>query len=172
MDRLELVVGEGDVDERRILPTLHVREQLVEEEVEGARAMYPKATIACAGIGEGEIPVKGNEMLRSVVGNLIHNAVQHAEEDAVRVWLTLEVESSHVRFEVADDGPGIPDARKQEIFARNEKGLDSAGTGMGLYLVDRVIDRVGGRIMVKDRDPSGTAFVIELPRPSTETGSR
>jgi signal transduction histidine kinase len=42
-------------------------------------------------------------------------------------------------------------------------GLDSAGTGLGLYLVDTLVDRYGGEIRVEDNDPEGTVFVVELP---------
>jgi signal transduction histidine kinase len=42
-------------------------------------------------------------------------------------------------------------------------GLDSEGTGLGLYLVETLVDRYGGNVYIKDNDPTGAVFVVELP---------
>uniref|UniRef100_UPI00260BACAD ATP-binding protein n=1 Tax=Halorientalis sp. TaxID=1931229 RepID=UPI00260BACAD len=64
---------------------------------------------------------------------------------------------------IADNGPGVPDERKDEIFGRGEKGLESSGTGLGLYLVDTLVDRYGGDVYATDSD-EGAEFVIRLQR--------
>jgi signal transduction histidine kinase len=68
-----------------------------------------------------------------------------------------------VRVEIADNGPGIPDSRKETIFGKGESGLESAGTGIGLYLVDSLVEAPGGDVWVEDNDPAGSRFVVELP---------
>ena len=70
-------------------------------------------------------------------------------------------ESTTVR--VADNGPGIPDTQKETIFGKGEKGLDSPGTGLGLYLVRTLVKQYGGAVWVEDNDPEGSVFVVERP---------
>jgi signal transduction histidine kinase len=73
------------------------------------------------------------------------------------------VTEGRVVVRVADNGPGVPDDRKEAVFGRGEKGLRSTGTGLGLYLVDTLVDSYGGRVRVEDNDPEGAVFVVELP---------
>jgi signal transduction histidine kinase len=50
------------------------------------------------------------------------------------------------------------------VFERGEKGLDSDGTGLGLYLVDELVSRYGGEVRTSENEPRGTVFSIELNR--------
>ena len=68
-----------------------------------------------------------------------------------------------VRVRVADNGPGVPAERKDEIFGRGAKGTDSGGTGIGTYLVETLVTRYGGDVWVEDNEPQGAVFVVELP---------
>ncbi len=52
---------------------------------------------------------------------------------------------------------------KDQIFDEGEKGLDSQGTGLGLYLVRTLVRRYNGDVAVKDNDPEGSVFTVELP---------
>jgi signal transduction histidine kinase len=74
-----------------------------------------------------------------------------------------------VLVRVADDGPGIPDEHGAQLFSADTKGLDSDGTGMGLYLVERLIDIYGGEVRVEDNTPRGAVFVVELPTTPADT---
>ncbi|MFC6755444.1 sensor histidine kinase [Halomicroarcula sp. GCM10025894] len=130
---------------------------------------------------DGEIPdvtVLADEMLGSVFRNVLKNAVQHNREPDPTVTVTVEADETVVRVKVADNGPGIPDDRKESIFGRGERGMSSDGTGIGLYLVETLVDQYGGHVWVEDRerssagsrppaddnDPTGAVFVIELQR--------
>ncbi|MFD1585567.1 histidine kinase N-terminal 7TM domain-containing protein [Halorientalis brevis] len=137
---------------------------VLETQLDRARMRHDAAEF----VVEGAIPqnslVTANEMLSSVFTNLFNNAVNHNDSDACRVTVSVTETPASVRVEVADDGPGIPDEKKDDIFGRGAKGLDSSGTGVGLYLVDTLIDHYGGTITVRDNEPTGSVFVIELPR--------
>jgi len=80
---------------------------------------------------------------------------------------------------IADNGPGIPDSQKNEIFGRGEMGLESSGSGIGLYLVDTLVEMYNGSVTVEDRaerssassrtqsgdnDPVGSVFTVTLDR--------
>lgn len=121
---------------------------------------------------EGSIPdvsVLADNLLSSVFRNLLTNAVQHNDAADPEVIVTAEPLDGYVRVSVADNGPGIPDDRKDEIFGKGDAGLNSAGTGIGLYLVRTLVDSYDGSIRVEDRENgSGSVFTVELERASTE----
>lgn len=106
-------------------------------------------------------PVRGNEALRSVVTNLVENAVEHNDCDDLQVRVGVETAGDVVRLRVADSGSGIPDERKESVFEPSA-GHDHGG---GLHMVNTLVERDGGRIRVEDSDRGGTTFVVELPRP-------
>ncbi|MFQ3295028.1 MAG: signal transduction histidine kinase [Halobacteriales archaeon] len=109
-------------------------------------------------------------MLSSVFTNLLNNAVLHNDSEYPSVWVDVTVERYTASIRVADDGPGVPPNRRDEIFGRGEKGLESEGTGVGLYLVDTLTSEFGGDVWVEDSEHGGTAFVVTLPlaKPATE----
>ncbi|MEU4623853.1 ATP-binding protein [Actinoplanes sp. NPDC023801] len=107
-------------------------------------------------------------MLRHVLDNLIGNAMKY-----VRPGGTPRVEVAAgpagrglVRIEVADSGIGIPDADKPHIFDtfhRTEAAAGYAGTGLGLTICQRIVQRHGGEIGVADNPGGGTRFWFTLP---------
>ena len=70
--------------------------------------------------------------------------------------------ADRVTVRIADNGPGVRDEIKEEIFGKGQKGLESAGTGIGLYLVRTLLDAYGGAVWVEDNQPEGAVFVVEL----------
>lgn len=103
-------------------------------------------------------------MLSSVFSNLFNNAIQHNDSDDPRVEVDVEERDDSVVIAVADDGPGLPDDRRESVFGRGEQGLDSAGTGIGLYLVATLVEQYGGTVWAEDNDPRGTVFNVELAK--------
>lgn len=115
----------------------------------------------------GEIPdvdVVGDDLLGTVFRNLLTNAVRHNRRSDPVVTVSAETRTDEVVVQVSDNGPGVPDERKQSIFGRGERGLESPGSGLGLYLVDTVVRNYGGDVRVEDNDPAGAVFVVRLLR--------
>ena len=132
-------------------------------EVEKADRKHEAATVTV----RGELPsasVRANELLSSVFGNLLNNAVDHNGGEDPRVVVSAEETDSEVRVRVADNGPGVPDERKDDIFGKGEMGPDSPGTGIGLYLVHTLVEQFGGRVWVEDNEPTGSVFTVELKK--------
>ncbi|MCF2238696.1 PAS domain S-box protein [Halobacterium salinarum] len=131
-------------------------------ELAEVRSSFPSAAVTV----DGSIPdvtVHGNNMLDSVFRNLLKNAIQHNDQDSPEVTVSADcTDDNTATIHVADNGPGVPDAQKDAIFGKGETGLDSDGTGMGLYLVDTLVDSVGGRVTVSDNDPTGAVFSVTL----------
>ena len=119
----------------------------------GAASIFPPA----------ETTVVANEMLDSVLRNLLKNAIQHNDSEIPEVQVSATERAGMAVVRIADNGPGVPDSQKDTIFGRGEKGLESEGTGIGLYLVETLLDSYGGDIRIEDNEPSGSVFVVELP---------
>ncbi|MFB6109788.1 MAG: nitrogen regulation protein NR(II) [Halodesulfurarchaeum sp.] len=133
------------------------------DEVERRREAYDHAEIEVASSPPQDTAVRANEMLASVFRNLINNAVQHNDTDTPQVVIRASEHGGTIRVEIADNGPGIRAEEKERIFEEAERGLDSEGTGMGLYLVRSLVDTYGGDVWVEDREPRGAVFGVELP---------
>jgi PAS domain S-box-containing protein len=157
-DYVEMLESDADVRLESVLLG-----PIIEEEATATRQSYERAVISVGDIPNR--PVLANSMLASVFRNLFHNAVQHNDTDQPEIEVTAEETEETVVVEVADNGRGIPDERKENIFGKGNKGLDSSGTGIGLYLIGELVDRFGGSVSVWDNDPEGTVFSVELQKP-------
>ena len=138
--------------------------ELLSYELERQRDAHEDATFRLT----TEIPsvdVEANEMLSSVFRNLLGNAVQHNDTDDPTVEITCAVRDETVEIRLADNGPGVPDDRKEEIFGKGAQSIDSDGTGIGLYLVNQLVSNYDGDVWVEDNEPRGAVFVVQLPRP-------
>jgi len=156
-DFVESIGDEGELD----YGAVNLR-HILDSELDKAQRRHEEATITV----EGSIPsvsVRANELLSSVFGNLLNNAVRHNDSPHPHVEVTATRSETSVRVRVADDGPGIPDGRKETVFGKGELGPDSPGTGIGLYLVYTLVDQYGGEVWVEDNDPEGAVFAVELP---------
>ncbi len=142
---------------------------IVREEALAARDMYEELELSGLEHMQEPLYVEGTKLLSTVVGNLLHNAVEHSQKACVHVDLSLHrTDRGTVRLSVADDGPGVPDEKKETIFGKEEKGLESSGTGMGLYLASQVTQQCGGSIRVEDKEPTGAVFIVEVPALASE----
>ncbi|MFW5895919.1 MAG: histidine kinase N-terminal 7TM domain-containing protein [archaeon] len=134
----------------------------LENEVSEVQSSYPESAITYA-TPIPSVRITATEMLSSVFRNLLKNAIQHNDKEVAEVTISATEQDETVTVRIADNGPGIPDDQKETIFGKGEKGLDSAGTGMGLFLVETLVTGYNGDIWVEDNDPDGSVFVVELP---------
>jgi len=140
---------------------MSLRDEL-SEQIERIRSDQDRATVSV----DGAIPdvrVLADDMLESVFRNLLTNAVVHNNNDVAEITVSTRVTDDSVRVSIADNGPGIADKHKEQIFKEGEKGLESGGTGIGLYLVKTLVGKYGGDVWVEDNEPTGSVFVVELP---------
>jgi two-component system phosphate regulon sensor histidine kinase PhoR len=109
--------------------------------------------------------------LHQVLVNVVTNAIVHTPENS-RVVIRAAARAGGVRIEVADDGSGIPATQRERIFERFyriDPGRSRAmgGTGLGLSIVKHLVDAMGGQVGVRDNQPRGAVFWIDLPPPTT-----
>jgi PAS domain S-box-containing protein len=104
--------------------------------------------------------VEANEALKSVVDNIVGNAIIHSQVSPVQITINLFTEGNECVLQIADNGVGIPDEIKSKIF---ETGFSRRGGGLGLFLVKKIVEMFGGKITVRDNVPKGALFEVKLP---------
>ncbi|AXR76269.1 signal transduction histidine kinase (plasmid) [Natrarchaeobaculum sulfurireducens] len=136
-------------------------ETALADEIEKRRSLFEDAEF----VVDGEIPpieVQANELLPSVFRNLLNNAVQHNDSKTPRVTVTVTEQDTSVEVVIADNGPGIPADRRDAVLGRTEEKLDNPSAGVGLYLVDTLVDQYGGTIRITGSDNGGAAVTVTL----------
>lgn len=107
-----------------------------------------------------------DEKIRMVFQNLLDNAVKYTPEGG-KISLSFEKTSKEVMFSVKDSGMGIPKDQIGNLFkkffrARNVVG-QTEGTGLGLFIVESIIDAHKGKIWAESEEGKGTVFYVTLP---------
>jgi signal transduction histidine kinase len=140
--------------------------------LQATKQAFPKKTIRVdTNIHPDEYKVLADDFIIDLFYNLLHNAIKfdHKEKVDIEVKVSPDKNKRFLRVEISDHGSGIPDDLKERIFARytQKVGEKAQGSGIGLTLVQRIIDRYGGRIWVEDRvkdnHSKGAKFVFLLP---------
>ena len=123
--------------------------------------LYEEATVDITGDRKCEVRVERQD-LDEMVGNLVENAAKYGNG---RVFITVECRADLVDIVVEDDGPGIPEAEREAIFARGARlDIDKPGTGLGLAIVRDVADIYGGSVTLeRSEDLGGLLARLSLP---------
>ena len=112
------------------------------------------------------------ERLGLAVDALLENAVRHtAEGEEIRLEVVRDRDDDTARMIVADGGEGILPAELDQIFDRFRSGSQltgTRGTGLGLALVRRLVESLGGQIAVESRFGHGATFRFTLPVAAVE----
>ncbi|SMB92452.1 PAS/PAC sensor signal transduction histidine kinase [Hymenobacter roseosalivarius DSM 11622] len=110
--------------------------------------------------------------LRSIVYNLLSNAVKYRHPDRTpHVDVRAHVRPGHTVLEVHDNGLGLDPAYLPRLFTMFQRFHDHVeGTGIGLYMVKRMVENAGGRIEVHSQPGAGTTFFVFLPHATSPAG--
>ncbi|PSQ07077.1 HTR-like protein [Halobacteriales archaeon QS_6_71_20] len=135
--------------------------------VRRARDPYPDADIAVDAAAEPRLSVR-SAVLDAVVWNLVENALEHGGDD-VAVRIAVRADDDGVRFVVADDGPGIPDAELEGVRSGTETAL-SHGSGLGLWVVRWGTRQLAADLSFDRPGTPGTTVTVTLPRSVVDTG--
>lgn len=104
-------------------------------------------------------------LLDAILQNLIENAIKYSSEESPYVEIKVEQTESLVIIEVSDNGQGIADEHQPRIFEMFYRATQSAsGTGLGLYILKRSVDRLKGTIEIHSKLGVGSTFVVKLPK--------
>ena len=108
------------------------------------------------------------QAIRSLLVNLIENSIDACRLDVKnsghRVDVRLQGAPGHVRFEIEDNGIGMDQETREKAFSLFFSSKGSEGTGLGLFVSNRIAEAHGGTIELTSEPGVGTRFVVELPR--------
>ena len=107
------------------------------------------------------------DMVREVLDNLVGNALKHAPS-ASPVVVSVRSEGTFARFDVRDEGPGIPESEQAALFERwtrtdSSRARQIPGFGLGLSIVKRLVSAHGGTLGVSSRRGEGATFWVTFP---------
>ncbi len=103
--------------------------------------------------------------LEQVLRNLIANALKHHDRSEGEVRVSARRTDNMWEFAVADDGPGIPAEQRDRVFQMFQRlgGVEATGSGIGLALVKKVVERFGGRVWITADGDRGTTVRFTWP---------
>lgn len=134
-------------------------EQAMKKAMEEAKEQAEKANIRLTNKGGPPVRVAIDaQQLQLVIGELLENALTFSEGEITIWWDSAD---QMVRIHVEDDGPGVAEKHSPHIM-KPFYSTQTQGTGLGLNMVQRICEMVGGRMEWANRSPKGCSFTIVL----------
>ena len=106
--------------------------------------------------------------IETLVQNLVGNAIQHSPNQSV-ISITLATTPHYFQLIVDDQGPGIPINERKKVIERFQRAGPSAGSGLGLSIVERLAMRHNGTLQLDDAPNGGLRVQVALQRPKEES---
>ena len=165
---LEDFLSLGKLEEGKIraeISAFPIREFL-EEVVDEIKSLAKEGQeIHCGYSGENQF-VSDKRMLKNILINLLSNAIKFSR-DGASIWLQVDhLPNDHLRLSVKDEGIGISEEDQQHLFSsffRGGNALNIEGTGLGLHIVRRYADLLGGSVHLDSVLDRGTTITVDLP---------
>ena len=163
----QLELGRLDLEAEAFDPS-----ELLERVAEAARTHAPPHIRLAVAVGDHVPPVAADkDHVRQILINLVENAIKYSP-DGGTIEIGVDAIEGNALFHVFDEGIGIPEDEQPRVFEKFYR-LDPnmtrgiGGTGLGLYICNELVERMGGRIWVESREERGSAFYFELPAAGT-----
>lgn len=103
-------------------------------------------------------------LLNAIVQNLIENAIKYARPPDAYVKISVYKETEWLAIRIEDNGMGIPADQQSRIFEMFYRATNASnGSGLGLYILQRSLDRLNGIVEIESEPDKGTTFVVRLP---------
>jgi signal transduction histidine kinase len=160
-----LVVSRGD-GAIHVMPEPVLVQRVLARATDQARRAHPALAIVIEGDADPP-PVMGDALLlEQVFANLFSNAAKYAGESA-HVTVRLERSGAGLLIRVTDDGRGFPPGSGHRVFAPFYRApdtvLQASGAGVGLYVVKRLVEAMGGSVEAANAADGGASVTVSLP---------
>lgn len=138
---------------------------LVQTSVTDFAARYPQRVIR-EDIERDVFIIGDATLLQIAINNLMENALKYSQKDQP-IQIELHLQEAKAELKVIDQGGGISDEEKKKVFQKfyrlgNEATKRAKGTGLGLYLTQRIVLIHGGEIAISDNPSGGSIFTTKL----------
>jgi len=162
LEQLELPIQSIEICELLREAILLVKSEFIERDIEIQVEIFDK-----------EIFIHASSLIMDVFRNILNNAVKYNNNQLVEILVRISNEQKegkeYLKFEFIDNGLGVADDRKKDIFKRgNKKDKHVRGMGIGLSLVKKFIERYNGQIWIEDKvkgDHSKVSnFIFLIPK--------
>ena len=165
-----LLIGKADAGRLEFKPQpLDVKAFCSELVQNRRRTLDAKHELTYALLDADEPRMLDEKLLRHILSNLLDNAIKYSPSGG-KVDLHVECDQHEARFEVSDQGLGIPLEDQPRLFETFHRGINVgniSGTGLGMAIVKRSVDLHAGRIVFDSAAGKGTRFVVTLPAPKS-----
>jgi signal transduction histidine kinase len=107
------------------------------------------------------------KLLHNILVNLVSNAIKYSPENST-IKINGITENGHLVVSVSDQGIGISEEDQRHLFERFYRASNTTsiqGTGLGLHIVRRYLDLMGGEVLLKSKLNEGTTITISIPQP-------
>lgn len=116
--------------------------------------------------------VSDENVLKQIFSNLVNNAIKYTGEGG-KVNIDLAMDATELVVKIKDNGIGIPAEDIPNLFTRFYRGRNAVnqeiqGTGIGLFIVKSLVDKLGGKVQVESRINFGSTFSVNLPKTPLE----
>ncbi len=139
--------------------------QLVQQTVKEFQLRFPNRKLEL--LTDGDFTISGDKLLLNIaITNLIENAIKYSPKEST-VYVDVSDEGDRYTVEITDEGYGIPDEEKRKIFDKfyrvgDENTRKTKGTGLGLFLVKKILEDHNADITLVDNTPHGSIFAINF----------
>ncbi len=161
-----ILLGKFDVGKVKSHPVTVDVESLSREIIDEARiTLQENHTLSYTVHGTAGVAIIDEDLYRCVLDNLLSNAIKYSPQGG-EIELCLCFHDSSVVLEVRDRGIGIPEEDQEllfEIFHRATNVRNISGTGLGMAIIKRSLDLMGGTISFESKLEEGSTFTVTLP---------
>jgi len=137
---------------------------LCQEVIDDTKSMLKSnQTIHHTIAGENPVVIVDERILRNILFNLVSNAIKYSEDD---IYCKISFEKEYIQFDIKDTGMGIPLDDQKYLFSRFFRAgnvTNIQGTGLGLNIVKRYVEILGGEISFVSEHEVGTTFTVKIP---------
>ncbi|MBX9696266.1 MAG: HAMP domain-containing histidine kinase [Cyanobacteria bacterium] len=171
-----LTVGKLEHGEIALVPRSVYLEDLLAPTVDAVRGLADVKGIGIEMEHESDVEIICDaDRVIQVLVNFVSNSIKFAPSDSV-VTVRVSLLEHACRFEVIDEGPGVPAEMQKKLFQKfsqleQPSDLKSSGSGLGLYVSKLLVDAHGGTIGCSSPENGGACFWFELPKQENQTAS-
>ena len=166
-DLLEDFLSLGRLDEGKVAASSAAfnLKELVNDTTEEMKGLLHKGQQIILNYTGDETVNTDGKLVKNVLINLISNAIKFSNDDG-KIFVQSNVHDGMASISIRDEGIGIPDEDKVHLFSsffRGKNALNIQGTGMGLHIVKRYVDLLGGSINLQSQLGTGTTIEVNIP---------